>query len=115
MMSPEKFGKILNKLPKEKVELEKVELNLVEDLRKEFGSLQTLGLDSDLLGFEKKYLEKIPKYNALEIQFQDAAQKAKELGVDKLAEEAKAFAKACVESAKQMDKKANLISQIVKI
>ena len=33
MMSPEKFGKILTKLPKEKVELEKVELNEIQDLQ----------------------------------------------------------------------------------
>jgi len=32
MMSPEKFGKILNKLPKEKVELEKVELAKITEL-----------------------------------------------------------------------------------
>jgi hypothetical protein len=35
MMSPEKFGKILNKLPKEKVELEKVEL--AESIVKKLG------------------------------------------------------------------------------
>ena len=94
---------------------EKVELNLVEDLQKEFGKLQTLGLDSDLLSFEEKYKERIPKYNSLEIQFKDAAKKAEELGVDKLAAEAKEFAKGCQASAKLMNKKANLILQIVKL
>jgi hypothetical protein len=32
MMSPEKFGKILTKLPKEKIELSKVELSKMQDL-----------------------------------------------------------------------------------
>jgi len=94
---------------------ERVELNLVEDLQKEFGKLQTKSLDMDLMGFEKKYEERIPKYNSLEIQFKDAAQKAEELGVDKMAADAKEFAKACQDRVKLMNKKASLISQVVKL
>ena len=94
---------------------ERVELNLVEDLQKEFGKLQTMSIDMDLMGFEEKYKERIPKYNSLEIQFKDAAKKAEELGVDKLAAEAKEFAKACQDRVKLINKKANLISQIIKL
>ena len=94
---------------------ERVELNLVEDLQKEFGKLQTKSLDMDLMGFEKKYEERIPKYNSLEIQFKDAAQKAEELGVDKMAADAKEFAKACQDRVKLMNKKVSLISQVIKL
>ena len=115
MKTPQELQSIFNKFPKEKIELkaEKLELNLVEDLQKEFGKLQTKSLDMDLMGFEKKYEERIPKYNSLEIQFKDAAQKAEELGVDKMAADAKEFAKACQDRVKLMNKKASLISQII--
>jgi|TARA_R110000824_G_scaffold82435_6_gene206658 hypothetical protein len=117
MKTPQELQSIFNKFPKEKIELkaEKLELNLVEDLQKEFGKLQTKSLDMDLMGFEKKYEERIPKYNSLEIQFKDAAQKAEELGVDKMAADAKEFAKACQDRVKLMNKKASLISQVVKL
>jgi|14BtaG_2_1085337.scaffolds.fasta_scaffold12888_4 hypothetical protein len=98
-----------------KEELSKVELSLVDDLKKEFGKLQTLGLDSDLLSFESKYEKKIPQYKSLKSKFDDAFQKAKELGVDKLASEAKQFSGGCDESIKKIQKKVNLIKQIVRI
>ena len=105
--------KVYSKLPK--TELAKVELGLIEDLQKEFGKLQTLGVDMDLMGFEKKYEERIPKYNSLEGKFKDAAKKAEELGINKLASEAKQFASECQNRVKLMNKKSSLISQIVKL
>ena len=98
-----------------KEELSKVELSLVDDLKKEYGSLQTLGLDSDLLSFESKYEKKIPQYKSLKSKFDDAFKKAKELGVDRLAAEAKEFSNACDDSIKKIQKKTNLIKQIVRI
>jgi hypothetical protein len=100
---------------KEELSAQKLELSLVDDLKKEFGSLQTLGLDNDLLSFEGKYEKKIPQYKSLKSKFDDAFQKAKELGVDKLASEAKEFSGACDERIKKIQKKVNLIKQIVRI
>ncbi len=40
MITPEKFGSILNKLPKEKKELSKVELSLAGDIKKELNTLR---------------------------------------------------------------------------
>ena len=40
MITPEKFGKILNKLPKEKTELSKVELSLAGDIKKALNTLR---------------------------------------------------------------------------
>tara|TARA_R110000751_G_scaffold273205_2_gene373921 strand:+ start:7985 stop:8410 length:426 start_codon:yes stop_codon:yes gene_type:complete len=42
MITPDKFGKILNKLPKEKTELTKVELSFSSDLKKSLNSLTGL-------------------------------------------------------------------------
>lgn len=120
-MSKEKALKLINEylakqeVKKEKLSSEKLELSLVDDLKKEYGSLQTLGLDSDLISFENKYEKKIPQYKSLKSKFDDAFQKAKELGVDKLAAEAKQFSDACDESIKKIQKKVNLIKQVVKI
>jgi hypothetical protein len=107
--------KVYSKLPKQELSAQKVELGLVEDLQKEYGKLQTLGLDADLMDFESKYEERIPKYNSLEIKFKDAAKKAEELGIDKLASEAKEFAGACQASVKKINKKVNLIKQVIKL
>ena len=61
MITPEKFGKILKKLPKEKVELGKVELALVDDIKvsiqKHIKVIQTI--DSQL----KKSKEITKSYN----------------------------------------------------
>lgn len=107
--------KTISKMLFSNQEPQKVDLSLVDDLKKEFGSLQTLGLDSDLLSFESKYEKKIPQYKSLKSKFDDAFQKAKELGVDKLASEAKEFSGACDDSIKKIQKKVNLIKQIIRI
>ena len=39
-MTPEKFNKIVNKLPKDKTELAKVELSFANDLKKALNSLK---------------------------------------------------------------------------
>jgi len=120
-MSKEKIAQELlskiEKIVKGEVETsaQKVELGLVEDLQKEYGKLQTIVLDADLMDFESKYEERIPKYNSLEIKFKDAAKKAEELGIDKLASEAKEFAGACQASVKKINKKVNLIKQATKL
>ena len=110
-----RLERIIEKLPKQELSAHKVELGLIQDLQKEYGKLQTLGLDADLMDFESKYEEKIPKYNSLEIKFKDAAKKAEELGINKLASEAKEFADACQASIKKINKKVNLIKQATKI
>jgi len=93
----------------------KVELNLVDDLKKEFGELQSLGIESQLNKIAGDYESRIPKYKNLKNKFLDAANKAEELGVDKLAQVAKKFANACDERTKEAQKKANLIMQVVKM
>lgn len=100
---------------KEELSSEKVELSLVEDLWKEFGSLQTLGLDSDVLNFVNKYEKKIPQLKNLKQKADDAYQKAKDLGVDKLAGDAKELSKTCDSKIKKIEKKVSLINQLVKI
>ena len=40
MMTPNKFGKILDKLPKEKTELSKIELSLAGDIKKALNTLR---------------------------------------------------------------------------
>ena len=42
MITPEKFGKILNKLPKEKTELSKIELSIASDIKKVLGNSNKL-------------------------------------------------------------------------
>lgn len=94
---------------------EKIELSLVEDLFKEFGSLQTLSLDGDILNFANKYEKKIPQLKTLKQKAEDAFGKAKDLGVDELAGDARELSKACDSKMKKIQKKVSLINQLVKI
>lgn len=100
---------------KEDLSSQKVELNLVDNLKKEFGRLQSLGIENQLNKIAGDYQGRIPKYKELKNKFLDAEKKAKELGVDRIAQDSKEFAKACDERIKQSQKKANLIMQVVKM
>lgn len=59
MMTPEKFNKIVNKLPKDKTELAKVELSVADDLKK------ALAEGKDMAQRMKKQVESIVADNKL--------------------------------------------------
>ena len=105
--------KILTKLTKDK-ELEKVELSLINNLIKEYGRLQTLGLEMEILDISNKLEKRIPDYSKLKNKFEDVAEKAKELGVDKMFNEAKEFSKACTDKIKRIKKQSTTIKSITK-
>ena len=114
-MSEEKIAAELLSKIENIVKGEKVKLSLVDDLRKEYGKLQTLGVDADIMDFEAKYKERIPKYESLAIQFKDAAIKAEELGLNKMAAMAKDFAEASKNDIKVLNKKVSLLIQLTKL
>ena len=62
MMSPEKFGKILTKLPKEKTELstEKVELTMLDDLVKLYNTMKSNA--SELASERNKAIDSVRTY-----------------------------------------------------
>ena len=104
----------LNKIL-QKFSTHKLELNLLNNLRKEYGSLQTLGLESDMLEIANKLEKRIPSYKELKIKFDDVAEKAKELGVDKMANDAKQFSKACTDDIKKIQKQSSAINALIKL
>ncbi len=108
--------KIINKLPKEKVDLatQKVDLSLINNLKKEYGSLQTLGLEMEMLDISNKLERRIPDYSELKNKFDDVAEKAKELGVDKMFNDAKEFSRACTDSIRKIQKQSTLLKSIIK-
>ena len=111
--------KIITKLAKEKennieVNLEKVELSLLNDLMKQFGKLQTLGLEMDMLDIANKLEKRIPDYKSIKIKFDDVAEKAKELGVDKMVNDAKVFSKACTDTIKKIQKQSSSLKSLIK-
>ena len=110
------LNKILKKITPVKTDLasEKVELSLLDNLRKEFGSLQTLGLESDMLEIANKLEKRIPEYKSLKSKFDDLAEKAKELGVDKMVNEAKEFSKACTDTTKKIQKQSSSLKSLIK-
>ena len=101
--------KIITKLAKEKVEL-----SLIDNLMKQFGSLQTLGLESDMLDMANKLEKRIPDYKELKNKFDDLAEKAKELGVDKMVNDAKEFSKACTNKIKKIQKQSSSLKSLIK-
>jgi len=63
MITPEKFGKILNKLPKEKTELSKIELSVADDLKKAVAQAK------DMMIRVKKFEDEIKSDNKLNTEF----------------------------------------------
>ena len=59
MITPEKFGKILTKLPKEKIELEKVELAIKDDIKKLVGGAGKIMQDLESNLKKSKDLEEV--------------------------------------------------------
>ena len=56
MMTPEKFNKIVNKLPKDKTELAKVELSIASDLDASIGKLEkAVQAEKEWVAESKKY------------------------------------------------------------
>jgi len=108
--------KILTKLTKDKVDLatQKVDLSLIDNLKMEYGSLQTLGLEMEMLGISNKLEKRIPDYSELKNKFDDVAQKAKELGVDKMFNDAKEFSRACTNTIKKIKKQSTSLKSIIK-
>ena len=98
----------------QKFSTQKVELGLFDNLMKEYGSLQTLGLESDMLEIASKLEKRIPEYKTLKNKFDDVFQKAKELGVDKMANDAKEFSTACSNSIKKLEKQASSLKALIK-
>lgn len=98
----------------QKFSTHKVELNLFNDLLKEYGSLQTLGLESDMLEIANKLEKRIPSYKELKIKFDDVAEKAKELGVDKMVNDAKQLSKDCTNKIKKIQKQSSSLKSLIK-
>ena len=94
---------------------EKVDLSLIDNLMKQFGSLQTLGLESDMLQIANQLEKRIPDYKSLKNKFDDLAEKAKELGVDKMVNDAKEFSKACTDNIKRIQKQSSSLKSLIKI
>ena len=101
--------RILTKLSKERVEL-----SLIDNLRKQFAKLQTLGLESDMLQIANELEKRIPDYKALKNKFDDLAEKAKELGVDKMVNDAKDFSKGCTDRIKKIQKQSSSLKSLIK-
>jgi len=93
---------------------EKVDLSLIDNLMKQFGKLQTLGLESDMLQIANQLEKRIPDYKALKNKFDDLAEKAKELGVDKMVNDAKEFSKACTDKIKRIQKQSSSLKSLIK-
>ena len=104
--------KIITKLAKEKEN--KVELALIDNLMKEFGKLQTLGLEMEMLDIANKLQKRIPDYKALKNKFDDVEKKAKELGVDKMVNDAKEFSSGCDENIKKIEKQSSTLKSLIK-
>ena len=101
--------KIITKLAKERVELA-----LIDNLMKEYGKLQTLGLEADILDIADKLQKRIPDYKALKNKFNDVEKKAKELGVDKMANDAKEFSSGIDKKIKRIEKQSSLLKSLIK-
>lgn len=112
MSKEEKAQEVIDEL-KQLFSTEKVELSLINNLMKQFGSLQTLGLESDMLDIANKLEKRIPDYKELKNKFDDLAEKAKELGVDKMVNDAKKFSKACTDKIKKIQKQSSSLKSLI--
>jgi len=98
----------------QKLASQKVDLSLIDNLMKEYGSLQTLGLEMEMLDIANKLEKRIPDYKNLKNKFDDLASKAKELGVDKMVNDAKEFSKACTDSIQKIQKQSSSLKSLIK-
>ena len=98
----------------QKFSTQKVELSLLNKLMKEYGSLQTLGLESDMLDIANKLEKRIPAYQDMKLKFDDLAEKAKELGIDRMFSDAKEFSKGCTDNVKKIQKQASALKTLIK-
>jgi len=97
----------------QKFSTQKVDLSLLNDLMKQYGQLQTLGLESDLLDIMGKLEKRIPDYKSIKIKFDDVAEKAKELGIDKMANDAKHFSEGCTKSIKKIENQVSKLNSLI--
>jgi hypothetical protein len=93
---------------------QKVELSLLNNLKREFGSLQTLGLEMEMLDIANKLEKRIPAYQDMKRKFDDVAEKAKELGIDKMFSDAKEFSKGCTDNIKKIEKQSSSLKSLIK-
>ena len=77
MMTPNKFGRILNKLPKEKTELTKIELSLAGDIKKALNTLRGQVKKADPL--EERMIKMDDRVRDLVSKFSDMAKIAEKL------------------------------------
>ena len=77
MMTPNKFGKILDKLPKEKTELTKIELSLAGDIKKALNTLRGQVKKADPL--EERMIKMDDRVRDLVSKFSDMAKIAEKL------------------------------------
>ena len=77
MMTPNKFGKILDKLPKEKTELSKIELSLAGDIKKALNTLRGQVKKADPL--EERMIKMDDRVRDLVSKFSDMAKIAEKL------------------------------------
>jgi predicted nuclease with TOPRIM domain len=80
MITPEKFGKILNKLPKEKTELSKVELSLAGDIKQALNTLRGQVKKADPL--EERMIKMDDRVRDLIDKFETMADQAEKLQQD---------------------------------
>ena len=76
-MTPNKFGKILDKLPKEKTELSKIELSLAGDIKKALNTLRGQVKKADPL--EERMIKMDDRVRDLVSKFSDIAKIAEKL------------------------------------
>lgn len=76
-MTPNKFGKILDKLPKEKTELSKIELSLAGDIKKALNTLRGQVKKADPL--EERMIKMDDRVRDLVSKFSDMAKIAEKL------------------------------------
>jgi len=93
---------------------QKVKLSLLNNLKREFGSLQTLGLEMEMLDIANKLEKGIPAYQDMKRKFDDVAEKAKELGIDKMFSDAKEFSKGCTDNIKKIEKQSSSLKSLIK-
>ena len=83
MITPEKFNKIVNKLPKDqKTELAKVELSFASDLKKSLNKIK--GLVKKALAVEKKIESQRDKLYAMRNKFEQDARLGNKIGIELL-------------------------------
>ena len=112
MIIPYKFGKILSKLPKDKTQLGKVELALIDDLKSEIDKIEKDMPDTLFKNAQKEYDLYIKLLNeAVEARAKSDKQAKTSLSVRNFAKEEVAKVKQLIKNA---DVKANDASQAMK-